>query len=56
MVPDLSFSDELKDMAVKTVLDGIPFCVPILEPILVVGLADVHWGLTNVGFEKLMAM
>ena len=31
MVPDLSFSDELKDMAVKTVLDGIPFLVGIGE-------------------------
>ena len=31
MVPDLSFSDELKDMAVKTVLDRIPFLVGIGE-------------------------
>ena len=28
---------------------------PILEPILVVGLVDVHWGLTDLDFEKPMA-
>ena len=28
---------------------------PILEPILVVGFFDVHWGLTDLAFEKPMA-
>ena len=28
---------------------------PILEPILVVGLGNVHWGLTELDFEKPMA-
>ena len=55
MVPDLSFSDELKDMAVKTVLDRIPFLVGIgefthvNEPI-VVGLVVFTGRMTRFGF------
>ena len=58
MVPDLSFSNELKDMAVKAVLDRIPFlvgmgeCTHVNEPILVVGLVvhgadDPIWALKS---------
>ena len=33
---------------------GVFGAPPILEPILVVGLVDVHWGY-DLGFEKPMA-
>ena len=54
------FSGEHVAVVVKTVLvshfEVIEFATQFGLPILLVGLVDVHWGLTDLDFEKPVAM